>query len=60
MINVDAQHWCQVLRGRHLLVVGDLVQYQLHELFLDTLRDGPAVCFGELNCKGMYRQDVGL
>ncbi|KAF1800999.1 hypothetical protein V8B55DRAFT_1530803 [Mucor lusitanicus] len=51
MINVDAQHWCQVLRGRHLLLVGDLVQYQLHELFLDTLRDGPAVCFGELNCK---------
>lgn len=57
MINVDAQHWCQVLRGRHLLLVGDLVQYQLHELFLDTLRDGPAVCFGELNCKGMYIQD---
>ncbi|CEP08297.1 hypothetical protein [Parasitella parasitica] len=51
MINVDSQRWCQVLRGRHLLLVGDLVQYQLHELFLDTLRDGPTVCFGELNCK---------
>ncbi|KAI8340623.1 hypothetical protein BC941DRAFT_417723 [Chlamydoabsidia padenii] len=45
------QQWCQVLNGRHILVVGDLVQYQLHELFLDSLRDGPTVCFGELNCK---------
>lgn len=51
-VELDGTQWCQVLRGRHLLVVGDLVQYQLHELFLDTLRDGPAVCFGELNCKG--------
>lgn len=49
---VDSANWCQVLHGRHLLLVGDLVQYQLHELFLDTLRDGPAVCYGELNCKG--------
>lgn len=44
--------WCQVLNGRNLLIVGDLVQYQLHEVLLDTLRDGPAICFGELNCKG--------
>ncbi|CAO3578828.1 unnamed protein product [Absidia cylindrospora] len=43
--------WCHVLNGRHILLVGDLVQYQLHELFLDSLRDGPTVCFGELNCK---------
>ncbi|KAI8095365.1 hypothetical protein BDF21DRAFT_329317 [Thamnidium elegans] len=50
-IELDGAQWCKVLHGRHLLVVGDLVQYQLHELFLDTLRDGPAVCFGELNCK---------
>ncbi|KAI8065890.1 hypothetical protein BC940DRAFT_240620 [Gongronella butleri] len=43
--------WCRVLNGRHILVVGDLVQYQLHELFLDALRDGPTACYGELNCK---------
>lgn len=48
------QQWCKVLNGRHILVVGDLVQYQLHELFLDSLRDGPTVCFGELNCKGKF------
>lgn len=51
-IEMDGENWCRVLRGRHVLLVGDLVHYQLHELFLDSLRDGPAVCFGELNCKG--------
>jgi hypothetical protein len=51
---VNAANWCQVMRGRHMLIVGDLVQYQLHEVFLDTLRDGPAICFGELNCKGNF------
>lgn len=51
-VDIDAVSWCQALNGRSLLLVGDLVQYQLHEVFLDTLRDGPTVCFGELNCKG--------
>ncbi|KAI8885668.1 hypothetical protein K501DRAFT_179430 [Backusella circina FSU 941] len=49
MVNVE--HWCEVLDGRHLLLVGDLVHYQVHELFLDSMRDGPVVCYGELNCK---------
>lgn len=48
------QQWCQVLNGRHILLVGDLLQYQLHELFLDFLREGPTVCYGELNCKGKW------
>ncbi|KAI9263680.1 hypothetical protein BY458DRAFT_514428 [Sporodiniella umbellata] len=45
--SVSEETWCDVLRGRHVLVVGDLVQYQLHELFLDVFRDGPTACFGE-------------
>ncbi|KAG0171920.1 hypothetical protein DFQ28_000785 [Apophysomyces sp. BC1034] len=48
---VNRTQWCEVMKGRNILLVGDLVHYQLHELFLDTLRDGPTVCFGELNCK---------
>jgi hypothetical protein len=55
-LTMDSANWCETLRGRHLLLVGDLVQYQLHEIFLDTLRDGPAICFGELNCKGKFIQ----
>ncbi|KAI8338671.1 hypothetical protein BC941DRAFT_423549 [Chlamydoabsidia padenii] len=46
-----SEQWCQVLNGRHILLVGDLVQYQLHELFLDSLKEGSTVCYGELNCK---------
>ena len=49
---VDPVTWCSLLDGRNMLIVGDLVQYQLHEVLLDAMRDGPTVCFGELNCKG--------
>ncbi|KAF7725148.1 hypothetical protein EC973_000400 [Apophysomyces ossiformis] len=48
---VNPSRWCEALKGRNILLVGDLVHYQLHEVFLDTLRDGPTVCYGELNCK---------
>jgi hypothetical protein len=50
---VDSKKWCRVLHGKHMLLVGDLVHYQYHELLLDAFRDDPTVCFGELNCKGI-------
>lgn len=51
--SIQTDQWCNIIDGRHTLLVGDLVQYQLHDLLLDALRDGPAVCYGELGCKGM-------
>ncbi|KAG1189673.1 hypothetical protein G6F36_003715 [Rhizopus arrhizus] len=48
---ISSKNWCKLLRGRNMLLVGDLTHYQYHELFLDTFRDDPTVCFGELNCK---------
>ncbi|KAG0174713.1 hypothetical protein DFQ28_007559 [Apophysomyces sp. BC1034] len=57
---VDSGRWCELLRGRHMLLVGDLVHYQLHDLLLDALRDGPTECFGELNCKGSKRKKLLL
>lgn len=51
--SIDKSKWCKMLRGRHILLVGDIVQFQMHELILDTFRDGPVVCYGELNCKGL-------
>ncbi|KAJ8661988.1 hypothetical protein O0I10_002319 [Lichtheimia ornata] len=52
MTTVDPQQWCGgALKGRNLMLVGDLAQYQMHEILLDALRDGPVVCYGELNCK---------
>jgi hypothetical protein len=49
---ISAPSWCKVMMGRHMLLVGDLVHYQFHDLLLDSFRDDPTVCFGELNCKG--------
>ncbi|KAI8149603.1 hypothetical protein BJV82DRAFT_529966 [Fennellomyces sp. T-0311] len=49
--DIEASKWCTALAGRNILLVGDLVQYQMHEVLLDAIRDGPTVCFGELNCK---------
>ncbi|OBZ87598.1 hypothetical protein A0J61_04352 [Choanephora cucurbitarum] len=48
---VEPKKWCKVLQGRNMLLVGDLVHYQFHEVLLDAFRDQPTVCFGELNCK---------
>ena len=52
-IAVDPENWCRALDGRDVALVGDLVHYQMHELLLDALRDGPVVCYGELSCKGV-------
>lgn len=49
--DLDRDKWCELLDGRNIMVVGDLVQYQIHELLLDILRDGPSVCYGEMGCK---------
>ncbi|KAI8583605.1 hypothetical protein K450DRAFT_277180 [Umbelopsis ramanniana AG] len=51
LIPVDKSNWCDVMARRHILLVGDILQFQMHELLLDSFRDGPAVCYGELNCK---------
>ncbi|KAH8554133.1 hypothetical protein BGW37DRAFT_483575 [Umbelopsis sp. PMI_123] len=48
---VDKSNWCDIMNSRHILLVGDILQFQMHELLLDSFRDGPAVCYGELNCK---------
>ncbi|KAI9323614.1 hypothetical protein BX666DRAFT_1836650, partial [Dichotomocladium elegans] len=48
---IDRDLWCDAINGRNILLVGDLVHYQLHEMLLDAMRDGPTVCYGELNCK---------
>lgn len=51
---VDRADWCNMINGRHIILVGDTLTFQLHEMWVDVFRDGPVVCFGELNCKGTY------
>ncbi|KAL1922339.1 uncharacterized protein VTP21DRAFT_9878 [Calcarisporiella thermophila] len=49
---VDREEWCKMMKGRDVLLVGDELQYQIHDLLLDAFRDGPTVCYGLLSCKG--------
>ncbi|KAF9577278.1 hypothetical protein BGW38_007625, partial [Lunasporangiospora selenospora] len=43
------QKFCQVLNQRNMLVVGDLTQFQFHDLFLSASGMNYN-CFGELGC----------
>ncbi|KAF9161050.1 hypothetical protein DFQ26_004914 [Actinomortierella ambigua] len=41
--------FCEVLAKRDILVVGDLTQYQLHDVIASSFRSS-FVCYGELGC----------
>ncbi|KAF9965970.1 hypothetical protein BGZ70_003655 [Mortierella alpina] len=45
----DTQAFCKVVGKRHVLVVGDLTQYQLHDALLSAM-DRPFSCSGEMSC----------
>lgn len=41
--------FCQAIGHRHLLLVGDITQYQLHDVILSAFQ-GSGDCYGELGC----------
>ncbi|KAF8960095.1 hypothetical protein BGZ46_001643 [Entomortierella lignicola] len=41
--------FCQAIGRRDLLIVGDLTQFQLHDLFLSAFETS-IVCYGDLSC----------
>ncbi|KAF9409493.1 hypothetical protein BGZ94_001936, partial [Podila epigama] len=43
--------FCEVMERRNILVVGDLTQYQLHDVIVSAFESG-FVCYGELGCLG--------
>ncbi|KAF9908327.1 hypothetical protein BX616_000188 [Lobosporangium transversale] len=43
------QSFCQVINQRDVLVVGDLTQYQIHDVLLSAFQSSFA-CYGELGC----------
>ncbi|GJJ75209.1 hypothetical protein EMPS_07567 [Entomortierella parvispora] len=45
----EAAKFCRVLRQRNLMIVGDVTQYQLHDVLLSAVQK-PFVCHGELGC----------
>ncbi|CAG8455517.1 10104_t:CDS:1 [Paraglomus occultum] len=42
---------CSLISGVSMMIVGDLVHWQLHDLLLDYFHDGPTQCYGEQFCK---------
>ncbi|CAO3565458.1 unnamed protein product [Mortierella alpina] len=53
----DTQAFCKVVGKRHVLVAGDLTQYQLHDALLSAM-DRPFSCSGEMSCLGRTNAHV--
>ncbi|CAG8594079.1 4246_t:CDS:1 [Scutellospora calospora] len=51
MQKMDVKQACNLISGLRFLLVGDELQYQLHELLLDFFHEGPVQCYGEISCK---------
>ncbi|KAG0056304.1 hypothetical protein BGZ83_005671 [Gryganskiella cystojenkinii] len=45
----DTDKFCRSLRQRNMMVVGDVTQYQIHDVLLSSVGK-PFVCHGELGC----------
>src|SRR4051794_34927905 len=45
------QEFCSLITDSSMLLVGDLLSYQLHDLLLNYFHDGPVQCYGETSCK---------
>ncbi|CAG8508701.1 11160_t:CDS:2 [Racocetra fulgida] len=48
---ITVEQACNLLSGNKILIIGDKLQFQLHELLLDFFLDGPVECYGENACK---------
>ncbi|KAF9927889.1 hypothetical protein BGZ67_007292 [Mortierella alpina] len=53
----NTQAFCKVIGKRHVLVAGDLTQYQLHDALLSAV-DIPFSCSGEIGCLGRTNAHV--
>ncbi|KAF9559323.1 hypothetical protein EC968_006649 [Mortierella alpina] len=53
----NTQAFCKAIGKRHVLVAGDLTQYQLHDALLSAV-DRPFSCSGEIGCLGRTNAHV--
>jgi len=47
---IQRDDFCAVLGPRHLVLVGDLIHWQLHDSIMYNMFDTPQVCYGDLSC----------
>ncbi|KAK3828521.1 MAG: hypothetical protein J3Q66DRAFT_409919 [Benniella sp.] len=47
---IQRDDFCAVLGPRYLVLVGDLIHWQLHDSIMYNMFDTPQLCYGDLSC----------
>ncbi|KAI8605140.1 hypothetical protein EDD21DRAFT_433513 [Dissophora ornata] len=47
---IHPQDFCRILGPRHIVLVGDLIHWQLHDSIMYNMFDTPQACYGDLAC----------
>ncbi|KAG0002386.1 hypothetical protein BGZ65_002679 [Modicella reniformis] len=47
---VQPEDFCSILGPRHIVLVGDLIHWQLHDSIMYSMFDTPQVCYGDVAC----------
>ncbi|KAG0367303.1 hypothetical protein BGZ54_004093 [Gamsiella multidivaricata] len=47
---IHPDDFCRTLGPRHIVLVGDLIHWQLHDSIMYNMFDTPQVCYGDLTC----------
>ncbi|KAF9922826.1 hypothetical protein FBU30_007034 [Linnemannia zychae] len=44
------EEFCRILGTRHILLIGDVIHWQLHDSIMYNMFDTPQICYGEMAC----------
>ncbi|KAF9403451.1 hypothetical protein BGZ94_004599 [Podila epigama] len=47
---IHPEDFCRLLGSRHIVLVGDLIHWQLHDSILYNMFDTPQICYGDMAC----------
>ncbi|KAF9347863.1 hypothetical protein BGX26_000696 [Mortierella sp. AD094] len=47
---IQPQDFCRILGPRHIVLIGDLIHWQLHDSIMYNMFDTPQACYGDLAC----------
>lgn len=47
---IQPEDFCRILGPRHIVLVGDLIHWQLHDSIMYNMFDTPQICYGDLAC----------
>ncbi|KAF9152834.1 hypothetical protein BG015_004615 [Linnemannia schmuckeri] len=47
---IQPEEFCRILGPRHIVLVGDLIHWQLHDSIMYNMFDNPQACYGDLAC----------